>query len=182
MKRFIIFICLLFTISCAYSQEHLEFRDIPINGSIKTFVKKLKKQGYKEYENKGTYRSLTGRFAVKDAFISVYGTEKTKTVWKVCVIFGLYETWQKLRTDYLELKELYISKYGNPTKEYDFIAPEYVGKEFEAIKNEKGAYGVFFEIPNGSIYMLIDAGGAIVVTYEDNVNGDLFNKEKLDGI
>lgn len=58
MKRFVLSICLLFTIACLYSQEHLEFRNIPIDGPLKTFVKKLKKQGYKQISNNGTYRTL----------------------------------------------------------------------------------------------------------------------------
>ena len=67
MKRFVLSICLLFTIACLYSQEHLEFRNIPIDGPLKTFVKKLKKQGYKQISNNGTYRTLEGKFAIGNA-------------------------------------------------------------------------------------------------------------------
>ena len=89
MKRFVLSICLLFTITCLYSQEHLEFRNIPINGPLKSFVKKLKKQGYKQISNNGTYRTLEGKFAIGNARISVYSTDKTKTVWKVSAIYGI---------------------------------------------------------------------------------------------
>ena len=182
MKRFVIFICLIFTFLCTYSQEHLEFRDIPIDGPLKSFVKKLKKQGYKQISNNDRYRTLEGRFAIGDAQISVYSTEKTKTVWKICVIFGIYESWKEAKSIYSSLKDLYVTKYGKPNNTYEIFAPEYIGKEFEAIKNEKGAYACFFDVPNGSINITVDFRGAIVVTYEDAINGELFSKEKLYGI
>lgn len=185
MKRFFLFVYFLFTIICAYSQQHLEFRDIPIDGPIKTFVKKLKKQGYKQVFDNGRYRTFEGRFAVGDARITVYSTEKTKTVWKVCVVFGVYDSWNEANNIYSSLKDLYVTKYGTPNNVYEFFAPEYIGREFEAITNEKGACASFFDVPNGYINITIDCidyRGAVIVTYEDIINGDLFSKEKLDGI
>lgn len=182
MKRFILFTFVLFTMTCVYSQGHLEFRDIPIDGTLKSFVKKLKKQGYKQILNKGTYIILEGRFAVGDAQISVYSTEKTKTVWKVSAIFGIYESWNEIKGLYSKLKDLYIAKYGNPNNTYEFLVPSYIGKELEAIKNEKGACASFFDVPNGTISIVVDSMGAIVVSYEDTFNSELFSSEKLDVI
>lgn len=182
MKRFVLSICLLFTIACLYSQEHLEFRDIPIDGPLKSFVKKLKKQGYKQISNNGTYRTLEGKFAIGNAQISVYSTDKTKTVWKVSVVYGIYDTWNQVKKAYTDLKEMYISKYGMPSNVYELFAPGYTGYELKAIELEKGAYACFFDIPNGSISIVIDYRGAVLVTYEDAINGDLFSKEELDGI
>ena len=188
MKKVILFICLLFTVTCVYSQEHLKFKDIPIDGKLSTFVKKLKEQGYTQTDKEEYYYSLKGKFAGEDVNITPYGTEITKTVWKVMVTINNNE-WSTLLDKYFDFKNLYKAKYGNPVAEFElFHNPNLIGSDekLKAIKNDEAVFGSFFEVLNGHISVKIEAVesygfmfGYLVITYEDAINVELFESESL---
>lgn len=99
----------------AYSQGHLEFKGVPIEGDINSFVKKLESKGFEVNGYVDTNVLMNGLFTGLPVDLIVFGSKNTKTVWKVSVSIGNDELeWKDLKALYEEYKELYIKKYGDP--------------------------------------------------------------------
>ena len=67
------------------------------------------------------------------------------------------------------MRELYISKYGEPTEDHQmFLSPyrEGDGDELEAIKENRCAYLAEFEIPYGKIAICI-LQNKVTISYND---------------
>jgi hypothetical protein len=93
----------------AYSQGHLEFKGVPIEGDINSFVKKLESKGFEVNGYVDTNVLMNGLFTGLPVDLIVFGSKNTKTVWKVSVSIGNDELeWKDLKALYEEYKELYI--------------------------------------------------------------------------
>lgn len=126
MKKLFILIVVLFTLyntktfaqsSQSSQSEHLTFSNIPITGSLSSFVDKLVKQGFVRRD--GSDNMLEGAFADKGSLISVDVTPKSKVVYRVGVIFDDTQQWFNIETTYSRFKRLLKSKYGNPIVEVE---------------------------------------------------------------
>ena len=129
---------------------------------------------------------LNGTFAGKDdCSIFVLGTPKSKTVWKVSILFPETKSWYSVKNSYMTLVESYKKKYGSPQKHFEFFSSPYKegdGYEISAISLEKCHYVSMFEKDNVTIVIKIDKGdvraACINVSYEDKINLELMKKEK----
>lgn len=120
MRKVIVILATLFTLHStnAFAQsEHLVFRNIPITGSLSSFVDKLIKQGFVRSDS--SENMVVGTFADKESLISVDVTPKSKVVYRVGVIFDDSQQWINLETTYSRLKRILKSKYGNPIVEVE---------------------------------------------------------------
>lgn len=191
MKKVILFICLLFSVSCIYSQNHLKFMNIPIDGKLSLFVKKLKEQGYTQIEKDDNSYFLKGKFAGEDVFLRAVGSVKTETIWKVIVTINI-DDWSALQDKYFSFKSLYKKKYGKPEGEIEFFKnPNLIGSDskLQAIMNEDAIFASFFEVLHGSIMIRIEAieskglhgymFGYLSITYEDAINAKQSLNENL---
>ena len=94
--------------------RHLEFKGIPINGSLKKFVTNMKTAGFKTVGviSNGT-ATLKGDFAgYKDCRLYVQTMDGADIVSTIVVQFPECERWEHLYGDYKSLKEMLIQKYG----------------------------------------------------------------------
>ena len=87
MKTQNIFLFSLFLLlNGCFSEEHLKFLNVPINGSIDKFEDELIKLGFTEAPVKEENQlKLNGIFIEKHCEIDLYGTSKSQTVYKVKV-------------------------------------------------------------------------------------------------
>lgn len=71
---------------CTYSQKHMGFMGIPIDGNANSFVNKLREKGFsKDIEDIPNAYCLTGKFYGEDANIQVDYAYDTHTVYSVTV-------------------------------------------------------------------------------------------------
>ena len=171
-----------------YAQDsisHIEFKGIPLNGKLDDFVKKLETQGYKVTESLDNVIMMDGQFTGKDATILVISTKKSKTVWKVVVKFSEMSSWSSLKSDYYYYKEMFVKKYGSPTRKFEFFSKPYYegdGYELSALRNEKCYYLSAFETNSGVVYLEISKYKRIEISYEDDANSHIMNREKEESV
>lgn len=98
----------------AFSQDHMKFMGLPIDGQLTTFCQALEKKNLqldKMYANSARYEGLfTGRLA----YMIVETTPKTHTVCDVLVAYQDHQKWDDMDNLYFGLKEQLTTKYGEP--------------------------------------------------------------------
>ena len=94
MKRFLVILLFALISVSAIAQEPIKFLGIPVDGTKKEMISKLKEKGY-EYEEKHDF--LSGEFNGTNVLISV--TTVNNRVWRIAVIDadGTDETNIKIR-------------------------------------------------------------------------------------
>ena len=128
MKKIITLVLLLVTVLVS-AQEHLKFKNVPIDGSLNSFVQKLNNAGldltFVEYSGQiATYR---GDFAgLSDCTIHIL-TTKSGTVCKILVASDWYYSWSSTKSKYNKYKELYSEKYPVEANFENFYSPYYEG-------------------------------------------------------
>ena len=107
------------------AQEHLSFKDIPIEESMTEFCQKLKAKGFTSIEQdyfvyREFYRSWSNSIDIT--------TDDGKNAFAVVVLFGLSGEWNILVNIYGYYKNPYTRKYGKPTisKEKKRILPSLI--------------------------------------------------------
>lgn len=183
MKKLSILFLLIVSSIFSFSQEHLAFKGIPIDGTLTEFVTKLQEVGYAlTYTNDEGYASiLEGNFAgFSGCKIIVVASQYSHIVWKVSVKLPEQTSWYALKSRFNDYKTSLIQKYGEPEGDYHFFSKPYYegdGYEFQALRNDKCSYVTFFSTPEGHIAIEIESkeynSGRVSITYEDIINTQL---------
>ena len=163
----------------------MEFKGIPINGTLSSFVQKMKSKGYKSIYSQDNAVIMVGEFIGKKANIGILASTKSKIVWKVAVNLDEEISWSSLKSEYFKIKESYIKKYGRPLRSFEkFYDPYYEGDgyELQALKMEKCTYITYFDTPTGMISVGMDSSGCISIMYEDGINVKIASKEKENAV
>ena len=185
MKRILFVIISLMICVCGYSQKHMKFQGIEIDGTVKSFVDKLVQKGYKyeiSLDNNGA--ALSGTFTNKKAFLGVYANSNS-VVYCVLVYLSDCKEWKSLLNEYNYYKDLYTKKYGEPvsvTETYDFISNNNYVNILQLV-NGKIEWKCWFETEDGEILLSIrgkdnkleEDSGCISIMYRDKSN---FEKSK----
>ena len=187
MTRFILLLIIsLFCITTVQSQsQHMLFKNIPIDGALDSFVRKMEREGFTttySYQD-GTVVVMKGPFIGQICEIYIIATNNTKTVWKVVAQLPQKKSWNTLKTDYFKLKELYTTKYGQPSDSFEFFSKPYYegdGYELQALRKDKCNFVTFFTFQEGGITVKIGTDGNINLAYEDFINSEIDTKEKED--
>lgn len=107
-----IYLLLIILLIGCFSEEHLKFTDVPINGNIDLFADELIKLGYAEApsitENEV---NLNGIFIKKQCEIKLFASDKSHTVYQVKVNLPK-ESRDSLAVSFGRIQELCSSKYG----------------------------------------------------------------------
>lgn len=139
--------------STRYVSEHIKFMGIPMEGSFDDFRDKVIAKGFRfEMTNDNGLTILHGPFAGHQASILLQPNRKNE-IHRVQLIFGdgnyYFTSWKKIANLYYELKDLLISKYGQPEE----CTEEFVGKKpitdkskILAVAEEKCKYECIFTI------------------------------------
>lgn len=124
LLAFCLFVVSLYAQNPALSTP--KFKGIEITGTVDQFGAKLSNQGFAFLMKESNVSMYQGRFAgTNDCIIILNPVENSNDIASVNVAFGLnfsdyevhsYETWEKLLSDYEDLKELLTEKYGEPTE------------------------------------------------------------------
>ena len=170
---------------------HLEFKGIPIDGTLNDFVTKLKLEGFTVFDRSDNLVVLTGDFAgYREVLIGVLTTKHLDLVSSVKVIFPEQETWSNLSSNYYRLKEMLSTKYGDPSEVSELfetaIEPSDDMYRLHAVKFDQCKYWSLLETDKGSIHLSIEQDGGIhtfvLLVYFDQVNSERILEEAIDDL
>ena len=193
-KHLTLFLACLVFAGSLFAQQHLSFKGVPINGTLKSYTDEMVKAGF-HYE--GTYDGvslLTGDFAgYNRCMVSVYTLKNLDVVSHIAVIFPEKDTWSVLLSDYNHLKEMLSEKYGSPTDSVE----KFTGVAKDSEKNweimhdlEEGEYEWYcsFSTELGQIKLTLSKGfinsdtGSVVLIYTDKANSEKVRSAAMDDL
>ena len=172
--------------------RHLEFKGIPINGSLKKFVTNMKTAGFKTVGSisNGT-ATLKGDFAgYKDCRLYVQTIDGADIVSTIVVQFPECDRWEHLYGDYKDLKEMLTQKYGKPYSVREKFQG-YIGIETDDAKMlqvGKGdcKYESEFRTEKGKIILWIEPmeydSGCVCLQYSDKINSGVVKQKAIDDL
>lgn len=170
--------------------KHLTFKGVPINGSLKQFLKNMQRKGFTVEDKDDENALLSGDFAsFKDCRVYVSTMKQRDLVCRIGVAFPEQKTWRGLYGDYKTLKDLLRQKYGAPTKCVEkfqgYLTPnDDHDRIFEAgLGNCK--YYATYDTAKGTIKLSICGESYktyVVLTYTDKINNSIVTSDALDDL
>ncbi len=191
----IIFCSIVFTTSFAQNsiglEKHMTFKSVPIDGTLNEFVSKMKKSGFTLLKTEDGIAMLKGDFAAyKGCIIGVATLKQKDLVSKITVIFPESDTWASLSSNYYNLKELLIEKYGEPienVEKFDTYSEPYDDADrIYAVKMDNCKYYTIFETEKGTIQLSIDHDNLLKcfvrLSYFDKINSTIIRQKAIDDL
>lgn len=188
MKRTLLVALLaLFSLSLN-AQDHLKFKGIPIDGSLNSFVSKLKAQGFSYKAEQDGMALLEGTFAgYTQCELVVVSTNDV--VWKVVVMLPANDKWNDVKRNYDIFKKSFTEKYGvTPESEehIDSYGGEGSGFESHAFDEDKAVWRSDFAVPGGTARVMIRYASysrlQLWIEYYDDLNSTKRNRTIIDDI
>lgn len=197
MKQIIITVLCAFATLCGYAQEksgHLLFKGVPIDGTVNSFVQKMKQKGFTAVTNDGQTAMMNGAFAgYKNCNVGIYRAIEKDLVFRVAVFFETEKQWSMLERTYFALKEMLTKKYGKPSfciEEFDsYSQPKDDMIKMLYAEQDKCKYGTEYETDEGSIVLNIAHVKVeykdfcyVTLIYTDNTNFSTAEKSASDDL
>lgn len=171
--------------------KHLEFKGIPINGSLKKFVTNMKTAGFKTVGSisNGT-ATLKGDFAgYKDCRLYVQTMDGADIVSTIVVQFPECERWEHLYGDYKSLKEMLIQKYGKShsvREEFQGYVSRTDDDKMRQVGKGECKYNSEFHTEKGKIILWIEQVGyklgSVCLQYSDKINSGVVKQKAIDDL
>jgi hypothetical protein len=170
--------------------QHLLFKGVPIDGTMSEYVEKMKLNGFVVMDSEpGTY-VLQGDFAgYKDCFVGIVTMKQKDLVSRIKVLFPERDDWASLYGNYVNLKEMLIQKYGQPTEVVE-VFPSYPSLTDEGLKFTYAQVGqcnykTVFDTPKGQVSLYIDNTDSkcfVGLSYTDKINGEIMKAKAIDDL
>ena len=194
MKTKITLFFLTFLAICNYSysqtSEHLVFKGVPLDGTLKEYVSKMVQDGFTNLGVQDGTAILNGEFAgYKDCNVGVSTLKQKDLVYKIAVIFPEKDTWSTLSGNYFDLKEMLTEKYGNPSEEVEkfdgSLTPRDDNNKMYEVKFDRCKYYSIWKTDKGEIQLSIKnqsgTGCFVTLLYSDKINSEIIKtKAKRD--
>lgn len=175
--------CLVFAGSL-FAQQHLSFKGVPIDGTLKSYTDAMVKAGFHYEGTQDGIALLSGDFAgYKGCGIGITTLNNCDVVSRIAVFFPEKETWSEVLGDYNHLKDMLTEKYGTPSDSQEKFTNHigncdnsYVMRELEA-----GEYVWYttFTAELGDILLFITSGSGYHTAYVCLFYTDKANSEKV---
>lgn len=191
MKRLIVTLACLVIMGGIMAQEHLTFKGVPINGTLKQYTAAMVKAGFKsEGTTSDGIAILSGDFAgYKGCIIGVSTLSSCDVVNRIAVLFPEKDTWSTLVYDYEHLKSMLTTKYGEP----DFNREEFTtytggdsGLKMHALNDDEVIWFTGWTTELGDIELSLVGGsygkGHARLMYYDKANSDAVNQSAIDDL
>ena len=192
MKKLIITMACLIIMGGIMAQEHLTFKGVPINGTLKQYTAAMVKAGFKSEGTQDGLSLLSGEFAgFKDCIVGVSTLKNCDVVNRIVVLFPAKDTWASLMGDYEHLKSLLTTKYGEPETEREYFTgyaskTDSDGIEMSALHNEELEWYTVFVTDLGSIELSVTSAsygkGMVRLGYFDKKNTETVTQSALDDL
>ena len=180
MKKLIIILVCLVIMGSIKAQEHLSFKGVPIDGTLKQYTAAMVKAGFKsEGTTSNGIALLIGDFAgYKGCYVIVSTLKDKDLVSTIGVVFPEQFTWGALEGSYLKLKEMLTTKYGKPdkdVKEFQNLTPSDDFYRLHALKMDCCNYQALFSTEKGDILLRLMHDDYlkchVLLAYYDKING-----------
>ena len=176
----------------AATSNHLAFKGVPIDGTLKQFVARMKKAGFTHVGTEDGAAILHGDFAgYKDCEVYVSTIDGIDVVSFIVVSFPNQDTWEYLYGDYKELKELLIEKYGQPLS----VKEEFQGYTYSSmtdndkmhkVKMDECKYETRFTTEKGEIVLWIEHESVrstfVCLQYKDKINSGTVKQQAINDL
>jgi len=175
----IFFFLVIILFNGCFSEEHLEFNSVPINGRLDQFANELIKLGFTETPLKEeTQLKLNGVFIEKLCEIEVYGTSKSHTAYKVKVNLPK-ESRDSLEVSFGRIQKLCSSKYGiGKSKYYQYRnSDRFHFNEPRRTRELNAGDFTRYTTATGSIIVEVRTG-SISITFTDKLNSEIQKREE----
>ena len=190
-KVFFLFACLIFT-GITFAQQHLSFKGVPIDGTLKAYTDAMVKAGFRYEGTQDGVALLSGDFAgYKNCIVGVSTLKNCDVVNHIAVLFPDRDTWSSLLGDYEHLKEMLTEKYGTPSDSQEkftgYVGDNHNGLIMHALKAGEYVWYTTFTTELGDIELTIMSGteydtGCVRLSYYDKANSDKVRKAAMDDL
>lgn len=164
------------------NSNHLKFKGVPIDGSLKEFVSRMKRKGFKLEGMEDGTAALSGDFAdFKECTVYVETLDGKDLVSRIGVAFPEQDQWEYLYGDYKHLKELLTEKYGKPitcTEKFQRsygIGPSDDNDRMHYVKFDQCKYETRYSTSKGEVILSIEHNESlscyVVLVYKDKIMG-----------
>lgn len=190
MKLFILSLLLSVCTICSAQTEHMKFMGIPIDGTVDSFVAKLKNKGFTYLGDHNGMACLSGEFAAtKDCDIVVIRLSDLDQVNSVSVFFPETNSWNEIYTLYITMKDLLTSKYGKPqsVEEFSDYTPSGDRLKYRRLLEDECNYISEYKCENGKIQLKMQrndyqTAATIMLRYIDKANANKSLKKIMDDL
>ena len=194
MKKllFLLFLLIVTSVGIAQSQQHLSFKGVPIDGTLKEYTSSMKKAGFHFEGTKDGISILSGDFAgFKNCIIGVSTLNNYDIVSHITVLFPERDKWSSLLEDYEQLKMMLTKKYGDPDSTIEEFT-EYVddfdnGLIMLALRDGEYEWYTLFSTELGDIELSLVEGtsyltGMVRLSYYDKINSEKVLNSAIDDL
>ena len=176
MKRITLLIATLLISAMSFSQEHMKFKGIPMDCTVKQFMAKLMLEGFKYVEtNEDGLITMAGHFAGDDVLLWLFDNTDGM-ISAVCVVMDYNDlSWGSISEDLDFYKDNLTKKYGRPSKvniKYKYPYKKGSGNELLGFKLGRNMYNVMWDTKEGTIGMTFASvtNTILIITYADEIN------------
>ena len=191
MKKITLILFLLLANSIFAQNQHLTFKGVPIDGTLKDYTEAMKKAGFNYVGTQDGVSILSGDFAgFKQCLIGVSTLSNCDVVSRIAVVFPSKDTWSSLIGDYEQLKSMLSKKYGNPEQSSEKFT-SYVGNDnglkMIALQDGECEWYTIYSTELGDIELSLVEGasyhtGAVRLVYYDKINYDKVQSAAIDDL
>jgi len=191
MKRIYCFLLAMSLMLGAMAQEHLTFKGVPINGTLKSYTDAMVKAGFHYEGTQDGISMLSGDFAgYKDCVILVSTLDNCDVVSRIAVIFPEKETWTSVLGDYEQLKTMLTEKYGTPSESRERFDDHVGGSNISylyALHQDRYVWYTLFSTELGDIELSIVPGAkydeaCVRLVYQDKKNHEKVRQSAMDDL
>ena len=193
MKNLLVtLVCLVMMGGLMAQEEHLSFKGVPINGTLKQYTAAMVKAGFKSEGTQDGLSLLSGDFAgFKGCIVGVSTLTNCDVVNRIVVLFPEKDTWSSLMGDYEHLKSLLTTKYGEPDVVQEYFTG-YAGRtdsdaiKMSALHSEELEWYTIFKTELGNIELSVVSAsygkGMVRLGYYDKKNTETVTQSALDDL
>ena len=194
MKKFIFSLFIAFAVFfSALAQgesEHMTFKGVPIDGTLREYVAKMKQIGFTHIGTQDGMAILQGDFAgYKGCTIVVATLEGVDKVNTIGVMFPAKDNWDSLERNYEQLKSMLTEKYGEPSDCVEEFQRNYVNNnndKFYSIILDAATWYTTFSTPKGDIQISLEKQDYlncfVLLRYFDKINTDAVREQAMDDL
>ncbi len=181
----------LISVASWAQSEHLAFKGVPIDGTLREYTAKMKEAGFAYLGEQDGIAALRGDFAgYKNCTIAVATLKSTNVVNTIGVIFPEQDTWSRLYSNYSSLKEMLTTKYGRPAecieKFESNLQPDDDNDRLYELKMDRCKYVTLYKTDKGNIELSIEHQGFsscfVKLQYWDKINTDTVRQQAMDDL
>lgn len=190
MKKLYSIIFALLLVTNISAQEHISFKGVPIDGTLKQYTQQMQSKGFSLIGTQDGVSLLSGDFAgYKGCTVGVATLNGKDLVSTIGVIFPEYDTWSQLYSCYSNLKDMLSEKYGEPKDVVEMFESKYVDDDNDRmyeVKTDRCKYISVFSTELGDIELSIQHEGVskcfVLLKYYDKKNSESVRAAAMDDL